>query len=79
MKPKAFLAVVFALTLAAILAGIAFSHQRQAAAHSPLTVRTFQVHGEIRSLDIANKTIRIAHEEIPGYMAAMTMPLPACA
>jgi protein SCO1/2 len=36
--------------------------------------RTFQVQGIIRSVDLANKSIRISHQEIPDYMPAMTMP-----
>ena len=38
--------------------------------------RTFQVHGQIRAVDVAGKTVRIAHEEIPNYMPAMIMPFP---
>src|SRR5439155_15608848 len=34
----------------------------------------FHVRGEVRELDLAGRSIRIKHEEIPHYMAAMTMP-----
>lgn len=37
-------------------------------------VRTFEVRGVILELQPQEKTVRIRHEEIPGYMAAMTMP-----
>ncbi|MCP5522023.1 MAG: SCO family protein [Verrucomicrobiales bacterium] len=37
--------------------------------------RTFQVKGEIRRLVPEGNVLVIKHEEIPGYMAAMTMPL----
>src|SRR5688500_3547676 len=34
----------------------------------------FHVRGQVRSIDTESKEIRIKHEEIPNYMAAMTMP-----
>lgn len=34
----------------------------------------FQVKGTVMELRPAEKSVRIKHEEIPGYMAAMTMP-----
>jgi protein SCO1/2 len=34
----------------------------------------YQVKGVVIELEPAEKTVRIKHEEIPGYMAAMTMP-----
>lgn len=37
--------------------------------------RTFQVKGEIRRLVPEGDVLVIKHEEIPGYMEAMTMPL----
>ncbi|MCB1126807.1 MAG: hypothetical protein KDM81_09945, partial [Verrucomicrobiae bacterium] len=37
--------------------------------------RTFQVKGAIRRLVPEGNVLVIKHEEIPGYMAAMTMPL----
>lgn len=40
----------------------------------PAQTRTFKVHGRVRALDPAQRRIRIAHEEIPGYMSAMTTP-----
>lgn len=36
--------------------------------------RTFQVKGEIRRLVPSGQVLVIKHEEIPGYMEAMTMP-----
>ncbi len=46
-----------------------------AAAPAPAAVRTFQVRGTIQELKPDGTTAVIKHEEIPGYMAAMTMPL----
>lgn len=34
----------------------------------------YPLEGKIESLDILDRELRIAHEEIPGYMPAMTMP-----
>jgi protein SCO1 len=73
MKPKIILSGLCALTLVAVLSVVAFSrHNSLRAQHS--RVKTFQVMGQIRSIDAANKTVRITHEEIPNYMPAMTMP-----
>lgn len=38
------------------------------------TFRTFEVRGVVLELRPEEKTVRIRHEAIPGYMAAMTMP-----
>jgi protein SCO1/2 len=40
-------------------------------------LQTFQVKGLVVSLDPDGKTVKIKHEEIPGYMAAMTMDFEA--
>lgn len=46
------------------------------AAPAPANVSTqiFQVKGVVVAVKTEEKTIRIRHEEIPGYMEAMTMP-----
>ncbi|MBA4148293.1 MAG: SCO family protein [Verrucomicrobia bacterium] len=46
-----------------------------AAANTNLQI--FQVRGEIKEIKPDGKTVRIQHEEIPDYMAAMTMNLEA--
>jgi len=76
MKAKWILAALVTLTLTAI-AGIAVL-KRSASSVSPelIATQTFQVRGQIRELNPEQKFIRIAHEEIPDYMPAMTMPLP---
>jgi protein SCO1/2 len=61
---------------------IALGHRSQnalklsAAIHSstPVAAKTFIVHGTVRNVDVANGILRVAHEEIPNYMPAMTMP-----
>lgn len=36
--------------------------------------RTYKVRGLVKSVDLPSRTAEIQHEEIPGYMLAMTMP-----
>jgi protein SCO1/2 len=36
--------------------------------------RTYPVHGQIQSIDAARKLLVVKHEEIKGFMPAMTMP-----
>ncbi len=36
--------------------------------------KRYSVKGEVRSVDVSARQVVVAHEEIPGYMAAMTMP-----
>jgi protein SCO1/2 len=63
-----------AAVAAATVAIVALRH-RELTAAAPET-RTFQVHGHVRGLNPTEKTIRIAHDDIPDYMPAMTMSLP---
>jgi protein SCO1/2 len=76
MKPKIILPVLGILTLAAVVSAVAFNHHNESDSGSAGHPRTFEVHGQIRAVDIAGKTVHIAHEEIPNYMPAMTMPFP---
>ncbi len=75
MKAKWILSLLSALTVAAILCVIAFKRTGPSFPAQPVPNQTFQVRGQIRSVDVANLIVRIAHEAIPDYMAAMTMPL----
>jgi protein SCO1/2 len=43
-------------------------------ANTPDGARTFYVKGVVRDVRVEGRTVRIQHEEIPGYMEAMTMP-----
>jgi protein SCO1 len=72
MKKKIFIIALPVLTVLGVLVALRF---HQPTPRSIVAKQTFQVHGRIRSLDRAHQTIVIAHEEIPGYMSAMTMPL----
>ena len=52
------------------------SENRENASASPAEDgrQVFQVRGVVKELQPAENTVRIAHEEIPDYMPAMTMP-----
>jgi protein SCO1/2 len=42
--------------------------------NTPEGARTFYVKGVVREVRAEARTVRIQHEEVPGYMEAMTMP-----
>jgi len=75
MKPKVILSALGALTLVAVLSVVVL-HRHNSPPTQPAGMKTFEVLGQIRSIDASNKTVRITHEEIPDYMPAMTMPFP---
>jgi len=64
--------------LAALVAGSCGRSPRtgepQAGAEAPGTQQVFQVKGVIKGIMPREKQIQIQHEEIPGFMPAMTMP-----
>ena len=74
MKPKVILTTLCALSLVAVLSAVVLSRRGQTNSPIPAGAQTFEVLGQVRVLDLPAKTIRIAHEEIPDYMPAMTMP-----
>jgi protein SCO1 len=77
MKTTVFFSLILALAAGAIASSLVLTHKSAAtarAANAPAT-RTFQVNGLVREITPATKTVRVAHEEIPDYMPAMTMPL----
>ena len=75
MKPKVIVIGLAALTLLASSA-LVLTHRTATPETPPAPVQTYQVHGVVRALTPAEKTIRITHEAIPNYMPAMTMPFP---
>jgi len=75
MKPKVVLLGLAALTLLASSA-LLLHHRPRSLQAAAAPAQTFQVHGQVRGIAPADKTIRIAHEAIPNYMPAMTMSLP---
>ena len=76
MKPKLVLTGFVALTFLAILSAVHLGRSNLSRRKASSGGQTFQVRGQIRSINAAEKTIRIAHDAIPNYMPAMTMPLP---
>jgi protein SCO1/2 len=65
------------LNIGIALAGIAVALAIQRPERKPdkaAIEQRFHVRGEVRGIDVHAKSIRIKHEEIPNYMAAMTMP-----
>ena len=37
-------------------------------------VDRYSAHGTVKSVDVEKKKLSIAHDDIPGFMKAMTMP-----
>lgn len=76
MNTRTVLTLFCGLTLAGLLAAVTIGRHVQAIHKSQAEMRRFEVHGIVIGVDVSNKSIRIAHDEIPDYMPAMTMPLP---
>jgi protein SCO1 len=76
MKPKLVLFSSSALVLVAVIYALISGRQSPASATPPFKGQIFQVRGQVLGVSPADKTLRIAHEEIPDYMPAMTMSLP---
>jgi protein SCO1/2 len=58
----------------ALAAGVACKSRQEDAAAGP--VNRYPLRGVVLSVDPARKTASIRHEEIPGFMEAMTMDFP---
>ena len=56
------------------LAGCSSSKTEDAAKTGP--AKEYPIHGEIRGLDAGQHVATIKHDEIPGFMKAMTMGYP---
>ena len=70
-----FVVLVSAVIAASVATAVTIQRQsRKADAAGGVVEQRFQVRGEVRSVDLEGKSIRIKHEAIPDYMAAMTMP-----
>ena len=76
MKAKIILPLLGILPLATVLSVVALNHRNKSGNGSVSHQRTFEVRGQIRGIDVAGKTVRIAHEKIPNDMPAMIMPFP---
>jgi protein SCO1/2 len=77
MKTKVFFSLIAVLIAGAIAFSLALTHRSPATARvaKAPAARTFQVNGSVREIVPATKTLRVAHDEIPDFMPAMTMPL----
>jgi protein SCO1/2 len=77
MKPKFFLLLLAGLAIGTITASVILNHKPgpHARPANPPSIRTFQVNGRLREIISSTKTVTITHQEIPGYMPPMTMPL----
>ena len=68
------LGVMNARTIAVIILLLPFSLSCGKKGQEESGVKTFAIRGEVVAIDPARKIVTIAHEEIPGFMMAMTMP-----
>ena len=66
-------ALKYALIGGILLSGIVFF----IATYALLPPSSYDVKGRVAGIDDGGRTLIVEHEEIPGYMSAMTMPLPA--
>ncbi len=62
------------VTLVAVVSATLIYHHHQETAVPATANQVFDVRGRILGLEADGKTVRIAHEEIPGFMPAMEMP-----
>src|SRR6266480_4170351 len=76
--------VLTALTVASMIGGLVSCAEKSsgekpvpAARGSQTSTQVFSVKGVVKELKPDGRTIVIKHEEIPNYMAAMTMPFEA--
>ena len=65
--------LLFALALASAIPLAACSRASAGTTTVAKDAKRYGGHGVVKLLDAASKTVLIAHEEIPGYMKAMTM------
>lgn len=62
--------------LALVLLLSACSQTPRQEAQSRLPLKTYQLTGDILSMDVATQVITIKHQQITGWMEAMTMGFP---
>jgi protein SCO1 len=62
--------------LIALTAAFSFSacSRNSSSSAIPQNVTTYEVHGRIVSITPHHEAVTVAHEEVPGFMPAMTMP-----
>jgi protein SCO1/2 len=76
MKTRTIIIAFIALTVAVVVSALAI--HRQTSTEDPVAQKSaeqsFDVEGRIVSIEQGGKTVHIAHEDIPDFMPAMTMP-----
>ena len=75
MSPKIILSCFALVTALAALSAVAIN-QRARPLPAEVDQKVFHATGIVRELSKDRKTIRVQHDEIPGYMPAMVMSLP---
>jgi Cu/Ag efflux protein CusF len=80
MRPSLSVATIAAMCIIAFVARIANAHafDLRARHHAPHMGKTpavarYTTHGTVKSIGPNRETIAIAHDDIPGFMSAMTM------
>lgn len=71
-KPRALLALLFALGASACLSPDSASGEPASAEEQQQSQYT--TNGVVREIDREDLSVTIRHEDVPGYMPAMTMP-----
>jgi protein SCO1/2 len=66
----------FLLFLLSVLFVSACQKSQQQQPNAPAEAKRFNLKGKVVSVDKAKKKAEIAHDDIPGFMEAMTMPFP---
>lgn len=70
--------LIHTLVLTATLVATVVAAGCQGSSSSPTTsnAKVYDVKGKVVSLDAAKKVVTLDHEDIPGFMKAMTMEFP---
>jgi protein SCO1 len=74
MKTKWIITVFCLFTLLAVAAGVAVSRHQFKKPSLSQAAQHFEVKGVVREVESDGQTLLIQHEDIPGFMPAMTMP-----
>ena len=76
MKTRTILTLFTVLTVAVVVSAFAIHRQSPAnkATLQQAAEQSFEVKGRVVSIEFGGKTVHIAHEDIPDFMPAMTMP-----
>lgn len=59
-----------------LILGLAVAGCTRHSAGPVTTQKRYPLHGEVISVDAAHDSVRVTHQDVPGYMPAMTMDFP---